>query len=145
MKKILITGGTTFVSKYVAEYFVNMEKIIINKPTEHIFNVGNSEGLSIKDWVIKCYDCFGKVPAFKNVYDDIEQRNYFSFYDYEYYLNVQRQHNMYHDTISIDEGLKECAKWYLEHQIDVKKKPFLEYIDSKLKVCEEKSVNTNLL
>ena len=23
MKKILVTGGTTFVSKYVAEYFVN--------------------------------------------------------------------------------------------------------------------------
>ena len=25
MKKILITGGTTFVSKYVAQYFVNNE------------------------------------------------------------------------------------------------------------------------
>ena len=24
MKKILVTGGTTFVSKYVAEYFVNV-------------------------------------------------------------------------------------------------------------------------
>ena len=24
MKKILVTGGTTFVSKYVAKYFVNM-------------------------------------------------------------------------------------------------------------------------
>ena len=24
MKKILVTGGTTFVSKYAAEYFVNM-------------------------------------------------------------------------------------------------------------------------
>ena len=109
-----------------------VHKIIIDKPTEHIFNVGNSEGISIKDWVIKCYDCFGKVPLFKNVYDDIEQRNYFSFYDYEYYLDVRRQHNIYNDTVFIDDGLKECAKWYIDNQLDVKKKPFLEYIDEKL-------------
>ena len=40
LKKILVTGGTTFVSKYVAEDFVN-------------------------------------------VYDEIEQRKYFCFYNYE--------------------------------------------------------------
>lgn len=60
-----------------------MEVIIVNKPSEHILNVGNSEVISIKDWVTKCYACFGKVPTFVNIYDDIEQRNYFSFYNYK--------------------------------------------------------------
>ena len=33
MKKILVTGGTTFVSKYVAEYFVNAgyEVYVLNR------------------------------------------------------------------------------------------------------------------
>ena len=35
MKKILVTGGTTFVSKYVAEYFVNAgyEVYVLNRNT----------------------------------------------------------------------------------------------------------------
>ena len=65
-----------------------MEVIISNKPEEHILNVGNPETISIKDWVTKCYACYGKKPEFIYVYDDIEQRNYFSFYNYEYKLDV---------------------------------------------------------
>ncbi len=36
MKKILVTGGTAFVSKYVAEYFVNVgyEVHILNRNTK---------------------------------------------------------------------------------------------------------------
>ena len=36
MKRILITGGTTFVSKYVAEYFVNAgyEVYVLNRNTK---------------------------------------------------------------------------------------------------------------
>ena len=36
MKKILVTGGTTFVSKYVAKYFVNMgyEVYVLNRNTK---------------------------------------------------------------------------------------------------------------
>lgn len=58
--------------------------------------------VSIKDWVWKCYACFNKVPSFVNVYDDIEQRNYFSFYNYEYYLDVKRQHKIYSEIIPLE-------------------------------------------
>lgn len=109
-----------------------MEVIIDDKPSEHILNVGNSEAISIKDWVTKCYACFGKVPSFVNVYDDIEQRNYFSFYNYEYYLDVQRQHKIYSDTISLEEGLKESVEWYLANESEVNKKPYFDYIDTNL-------------
>lgn len=109
-----------------------MEVIICDKPANHIFNVGNADAISIKDWVTMCYACLDKVPTFVNVYDDIEQRNYFSFYNYEYYLDVQRQNKIYPETISLETGLKETAEWYLENETEVNKKPYFDYIDTRL-------------
>lgn len=109
-----------------------MEVIIRNKPDEHIFNVGNIEAVSIKEWVTICYKSLGKTPIFVNVNETIEQRNYFSFYNYEYYLDVTRQSKIYPITISLEDGIKDAAKWYLEHRTDVGKKPYFEYIDSNL-------------
>ena len=109
-----------------------MEVIIKEKPDDHILNVGNAETESIKEWVTKCYEVLGKTPAFINVHDDIEQRNYFSFYNYEYCLDVSRQCKIYPETISLEDGLKESAEWYLEHTSEVKKKPFFEFIDANL-------------
>lgn len=106
-----------------------METIIKEKPQEHIFNVGNAETVSVKDWVTMCYECIGKTPSFVNVYEDIEQRNYFSFYDYEYCLDVSRQCKIYPETIPMQEGLKDAAEWYLQHKEEVNRKPYFEYID----------------
>lgn len=106
-----------------------MEVLIETKPAEHIFNVGNAEIVSIKDWVTMCYACFDKTPAFVNVYEDIEQRNYFCFYDYEYCLDVKKQQEIYADTIPLQEGLKESAGWYLANEEEVNKKPYIKYID----------------
>ena len=109
-----------------------MEVIINNKPAEHILNVGNTESISIKDWVVKCYACYGKKPEFIYVYDDIEQREYFSFYNYEYKLDVERQKKIYPETISLDTGLKEAAKWYDGHEAEVNKKSYCQYIDTNI-------------
>lgn len=109
-----------------------MEKIIEENPVDHIYNVGNKETVSIKEWVTKCYACLDKKPVFVNVYEDIEQRNYFSFYNYEYYLDVKRQSAIYPETISLDEGLRESAEWYLENENEVNKKAYFEYIDNNL-------------
>lgn len=109
-----------------------MEVIIETKPSAHIMNVGNVLTVSVKDWVTACYACFDKVPSFVNVYEEIEQRNYFSFYDYEYYLDVQKQQEIYPDTIPLDEGLKESAEWYLSNEEEVRKKAFIAYIDENL-------------
>ena len=109
-----------------------MEVIIETKPSAHILNVGNALTVLVKDWVAKCYACFGKVPSFVNVYEEIEQRNYFSFYDYEYCLDVQKQQEIYPDTIPLDEGLKESAEWYLSNEEEVRKKAFFAYIDENL-------------
>lgn len=96
--------------------------ILLNKkPSQHIYNVGNKEAVSIRDWVRFCYHVTGNEVEFVNVYDDIEQRNYFSFYDYEYYLDVSKQYKLMEETISLDEDIKEAFEWYRNHSDQVKK------------------------
>ncbi len=100
------------------------------KPRQHIFNVGNKDAISVREWVTLCYSAAGKQVHFVNVYDEIEQRNYFSFYNYEYYLDVSKQYDLMHDVKSLSEGLKESFDWYRINTDKVNKKSFMEYIDS---------------
>lgn len=127
------TGDMKLQFLHVEDLCKIIEVIIAKKPSEHIFNVGNVEAISIKDWVEKCYAIFNKAPKFINVSSDIEQRNFFSFYNYEYYLDVHKQQEIYPNTISLDEGLRQAAKWYLANEADVYKKPYFEYIDNNLR------------
>lgn len=126
-------GGMKLQFFHVKDLCILMERIIEKKPETHLMNVGNVELVTIKDWVTMCYACFDKIPEFVNVGDDIEQRNYFSFHNYEYYLDVQQQNKIYPETIPLEEGLKECAEWYVENESKVGKKPYMEYIDCNLK------------
>ena len=109
-----------------------MEIIISTKPEDHIMNVGNKDAVTIKEWVDACYKCLGKTPEYINVTADIEQRLYFSFYNYEYYLDVSKMLKLLPATKSLGEGLLECAAWYEGNESEVRKKPMLEYIDNNL-------------
>lgn len=107
--------------------------LLKNKPSQHIFNVGNKETISIRKWVELCYKIVGKQAEFINVYEDIGQRNYFSFYDYEYTLDVTKQIDIMPQVKPLAEGLKESFEWYKNHQDQVSKKPYLDYIDNIMK------------
>lgn len=109
-----------------------IENIMMTKPENQVLNVGNVDTISIKDWVILCYKCFDKVPVFEKVSKDIEQRKYFPFYNYEYYLDVKKQQKLLKDTIDMETGLRESADWYLKNETEVNKKPYFEYIDREL-------------
>lgn len=109
-----------------------IECILEKVPENHIFNVGNKDSVSIKEWVDLCYEVVGKTPTYVKVYDDIEQRNYFSFYNYEYYLDVQKQYEIMPETIDLKDGLREAFEWYKDNADQVNKKPYLEYIEENL-------------
>ena len=102
------------------------------KPSHHIFNVGNKEAVSIRKWVELCYDTVGKQASFVNVYQDVEQRNYFSFYNYEYHLDVSLQYELMDDVKPLEQGLKESYAWYIKNKEKVIRKPLIEYIDKTL-------------
>lgn len=118
---------------HVRDLCLFIEKIITIKPKENIYNVGNKEAVSVKEWVKKCYACAGKRPIFINVYENIDQRNYFSFYNYEYALNVDKQCKILPDTMDFQEGLQEAYNWYIANRNEVVKKPFISYIDQHLR------------
>lgn len=101
-------------------------------PEQRIFNVGNKEFISIRDWAALCYSIAGKTVRFQNVSEEIEQRNYFSFHPYEYYLDVEKQMTLMPETKPLAEGIRESFDWYIENQQCVEKKPFLAYIDQYL-------------
>lgn len=103
------------------------------KPSNHIFNVGNKTAVTVKEWVSLCYEAAGKQAEFEYVKSDIEQRNYFPFYDYEYYLDVSGQSELIPDTKSLKEGLKEAFEWWKDNSNMVNIKRYTDYIDTKLK------------
>lgn len=102
------------------------------KPSQRIFNVGNKEGVSIRKWVELCYAVVGKQATFVEIHQDIEQRNYFSFYEYEYCLDVSLQHELMGDVKSLEQGLEEAYAWYIHNKDKVNRKPLIEYIDNTL-------------
>lgn len=107
-----------------------IDVVLEKKPAQHIFNVGNKEAVSVYDWVKMCYDIVGKPLEAVKVLEDIEQRNYFSFYDYEYYLDVTKQSELMPETKALKDGLKEAYDWYVKNPDKVNKKPFMEFIDN---------------
>lgn len=109
-----------------------IDVILSVKPRQHVFNVGNKKAVSVREWVELCYRAAGKQVEFVNVYEDIEQRNYFSFYDYEYYLDVSAQYELLEAVKPLSVGLKEAFDWYSMNSDKVNRKPYIEYIDNTL-------------
>ena len=106
-----------------------IDVLIEKKPDQHVFNVGNKELISVRDWAELCYRVAGKEFSYRNVYENIDQRKYFSFYDYEYCLDVAAQCELMGDLKPLKAGLQESLKWYLNHQNQVVKKSYIEFID----------------
>ena len=114
---------------YVGDLCRFLDAILENKPGQHIFNVGNEDAVSVKDWVTRCYEAAGKEAQFVPVVEECEQRNYFSFYDYEYKLDVRKQQAWMKATKPLKEGLAEAFSWYVKNRDKVIEKPYLEYIE----------------
>ena len=100
-------------------------------PDDRIFNVGNKETVTVREWVGLCYKAAGKTADFVCVDAAIPQRDYFCFYDYEYVLDVSRQNELMPDTVPLEQGLKEEFDWYRENPDSIDhRKPYMAYIDS---------------
>lgn len=105
-----------------------MDIIVEKQPEAHIFNVGNREVVTIKEWVKMCYQAAGKKARLVNVDASHSQRDYFCFHDYAYELDVTKQNVLMPDTKPLLEGLKESYQWYRRNSELVNKKPYLDYI-----------------
>lgn len=109
-----------------------VDSLLTNQPKQKIYNVGNEEAPSIKEWVSMCYEIVGETPEFIEVMDDISPLKYFSFADYQYLLNVDHQMEMIKTTIDFKEGLKESWAWYQNNENLVNKRDYQLFIDENL-------------
>lgn len=119
----------------VADLCRFIEIILDKKPAQRIFNVGNKETVTVKDWVRMCYNAAGKEPSFISVDKNIFQRYYFCFYDYEYVVDVSEQNQLMPDTVPLYEGIKQEFEWYRRNNPDsvYRKNTYMDYIDNNLK------------
>lgn len=125
-------GGMKLQFFHVEDLCRFIDILVEKQPEQHIFNVGNKESISIRDWVTLCYQAAGKQAEFVEVTAEEEQRNYFSFYNYEYALDVTKQLALMSGTKPLADGLKEAYDWYVVNQDKVNKKPYLAYIEKHL-------------
>ena len=105
-----------------------MEILLEKKPDRKRFNVGNPDTVDILEWVTACYAVLGKKPEFRFVTEEIEQREYFPFYDYGFKLKVDLMRELMPEVKPIEQGLEESYRWYAENREFVLKKPLLEFI-----------------
>ncbi len=110
-------------------------EILLNEhPRDKVFNVGNKETVSIKEWALLCYKAVDKKAEFVSVDSSVNQRDYFPFYNYEYELDVSKQETLMSDTTPLFEGLKEEYEWYKNNKDSIyNRKPYIDFIDKNLK------------
>lgn len=106
-----------------------MEIIMLTHPKQHIFNVGNEEIIDINRFVDLCYQIAGADLEKVYVTNHDNQRDYFSFYDYDYSLDITEMKKLLPTQKNIVEGLTESYLWYKDHKEDVNKRSYAEFID----------------
>lgn len=106
-----------------------IEGILENHPKDHVINVGNRELVDINTFVELCYKVVGSNLEKVYVTNHSEQRDYFSFHDYEYNLDVSKQYEIIGEEKNFFEGLKESYEWYKENSEKVVRKDYIDFIN----------------
>ena len=120
-------GSETLQFFHVEDLCRFMEILLERHPEERIYNVGNPEAVSVRQWVELCYDAVG-APLETICVEGHPQRCFFPFHEYEYCLDVSRQRALMPGLKPLDAGLRESWEWFRRHRDEVNRKPLLAYI-----------------
>lgn len=110
-----------------------MDILLQTHPEERIYNVGNPENVSVKDWVRLCYDAVGTECKTVSVEKAVPQRSYFPFHDYDYRLDVTKQTALMPRIKPLAEGLAEEYAWFRSHREEVNRRPYMACIDNNIR------------
>lgn len=106
-----------------------IEILLEQKPGQKIYNVGNPTAVTVNEFVRICYDVVG-TPLKTVRIDGHNNLDYFSFRDYNYFLDVTKEMALLGSVKDLREGMVESYAWYKDHREDVKRKPYMEYADT---------------
>lgn len=115
---------------YIEDLCKIIETILLKHPEDFIFNIGNTDIVDINTFVALCYEAVGTPLEKVYVTNHENQRDYFCFADYEYSLDLTRQNQLLSNTKNLFEGLKESFNWYVNHQQDILRKEYINFIDT---------------
>ncbi|MDT2814552.1 NAD-dependent epimerase/dehydratase family protein [Vagococcus carniphilus] len=110
-----------------------VDELLDKKPEEKIYNVGNESSVTIEEWVSMCYEVANESLELIKVDESVNQTSYFSFPNYEYLLDVERQTALIGETIDLKKGLEESFEWYQTNENLVNKRNYIEFIEKKIK------------
>ncbi len=105
------------------------ELLLETHPVQRVYNVGNPETVSVRQWAELCYRAAGKEFSAVSVPESVPVRKYFCFYPYEYCLNVAAQQALMPDLVPLEDGLRQSFAWYAAHRGEVRPKDYMRYID----------------
>ena len=110
-----------------------VDELLDKKPEEKIYNVGNESPVTIKEWVSMCYEVANESLELIEVDESVNQTSYFSFPNYEYLLDVERQTALIGETLDLRKGLEESFEWYQTNENIVNKRNYIEFIENEIK------------
>lgn len=105
-----------------------IQRLLETKPQTRIYNTGDLQPVTIRQWVEMCYEAVGAPCRMISVGNEHPQRSYFPFYPYAYQLDVSRQQSLLPDLTPLTEGLRESWEWYRQHPQGVMKRDYAGYI-----------------
>ena len=109
-----------------------MDILLRRHPAERVFNVGNPETVTVRQWAQLCYSAAGAELGTVSVDRAVFQRAYFPFHDYSYRLDVTKQRALMPEVKPLAEGIREEYRWFRDHREEVDRRPYVEYIDRNL-------------
>lgn len=123
---ILPNNGETLVQfMHIEDLYKSIEALINANIVGQVYNVGDEKGIKLKDWVQLCIDTYGssnKIIPYNYKENGYHERDFFPFFDYEYFLDVEEISKIYKPKITMVEGLKKSLEWYLENEDKVGKR-----------------------
>lgn len=97
-----------------------------------IFNVGNQNAVTSKEWVEACAKVAGKTPEVIEIdYGALGRnvRDFYPFFDYDNVLEVSKINRIIHKETEFSEGLKKAFDWFLKNRETI---TFKENVDKNL-------------
>ena len=89
---------------------------------ESVFNVGNRDAVTSREWVEVCAKVAGKAPEIMEVdYEELGRnvRDFYPFFDYDNVLEVSKIGGIIHKETAFEEGLKKSFAWFLENRDNI--------------------------
>ncbi len=89
---------------------------------ESVFNVGNREAVTSREWVEACAKVAGKVPEIMELdYAEVGRnvRDFYPFFDYDNVLEVSKINKIVSKETEFEEGLRKSFAWFLENRENI--------------------------